>query len=176
MYTEEELMAILGEMNVKDEDKNAILAKLKAKEAKEEEKKEEPSEEEGETETKAEGDGGEPKPEDGDKGQGGAEQPMDGGEPTKEEAKQEPATPNYEALEKKIDSYEQRFKDLTSTIEGLAAANKRNEEIIASLGEKTKDKPAPFGKIDSSDAKDRKDPKSDQDKTLDFLGKLAGGR
>lgn len=162
-FTEEQLKKALKDWGVADEDQSAFIAEMNGSEV--------PAE------------GGEPEPviEDKEKvEEGKAEEPTEGGEPEVEEepvTEETPETPVQDdsAYKQRIDALEAKINDLVSTLEGLSAANKRNEEIIGSLGKRAEEKQAPFGDIKSSQAKDIKSEDKPED-TMDFLGKLAGKR
>lgn len=93
--------------------------------------------------------GGEPEPEAEDKKveEGEAVEPTEGGEPEvgAEPVAESPESPVQDdsAYKQRIDALEAKINDLVSTLEGLSAANKRNEEIIGSLGKRTEEKQAP---------------------------------
>lgn len=160
-FTEEQLKKALKDWGVADEDQSAFIAEMNGSDALEE--------------------GGEPEPEAEDKKveEGEAVEPTEGGEPEvgAEPVAESPESPVQDdsAYKQRIDALEAKINDLVSTLEGLSAANKRNEEIIGSLGKRTEEKQAPFGNINSSQAKDIESKDKPED-TMDFLGKLAGKR
>lgn len=161
-FTEEQLKKALKDWGVADEDQSAFIAEMNGSEIT--------------------GEGGEPEPAIEDKEkveEGEAEKPTEGGEPEVEEepVAETPESPAQDdsAYKQRFDALEAKINDLVSTLEGLSAANKRNEEIIGSLGKRNEGKQAPFGDIKSSQAKDIKSEDKPED-TMDFLGKLAGKR
>ena len=169
MFTEEQIKELLANWSVDEEQTNQFIEELKAKE--------------NVNQNTNVGEGGEPTPTKDDDKNGETDKvttTKEGGKPTKEaEVVKEEVKPTQDddAYKKRIDALEARIADLVSSLEGLSAANKRNEEIIGSLGEKVKGKPAPFGDINSAEARELKsDAEEEATKTMDFLGKLAGKR
>lgn len=164
-YTEEQLLKTLKEWGVSDEDQKALIESMGGsedpKEVAEGGEPEEPIEDKKEDKAEAEAtEGGEPEV--------GTETPTE---------TEEPSIPHEDAYKQRFDALEARLSDIISSLEGLSAANKRNEEIIGSLGKRVEGNPEPFGDINSS--KERTVDKSAEESaksTMDAFGKLAGMR
>lgn len=163
-YTEEQLLKTLKAWGVSDEEQQALIADMG-----------------GEEDTDAKAEGGEPEAVVEDKAEEKVEEEVaEGGEP---EAEQETPT-ETEKPDQSNDIYKAKFDELSSRIdniiaslEGLSAANKRNEEIIGSLGKTVDGTQSPYGGVTSSQEKDvKKSAKESADETLDYLGRLAGKR
>lgn len=171
MFTEEQIKSLLANWSVDEEQTQQFIDELKASETKDVQNSEVEE-------------GGEPTPNEDDDKKVETEEVAkteEGGEPTEEEKVATDEVDNVQevndAQTKRIDALEARIADLVSTLEGLSAANKRNEEIIGSLGKKVNEKPAPFGDINSTEARNLKaKPEEEVKKTMDFLGELAGKR
>ncbi len=162
-YTEERLLKTLANWGVSDDDIKALVAEMDEEQPEAEEK------------------GGEPETpvEDTNEEEAEAKAPV-GGEPDEEAetpTETEKPTESTDAYKQRFDALESRLSDIISSLEGLSAANKRNEEIIGSLGKKVKESPAPFGGIESSQEKDvKKSAEESAQNTLDGFGKMAGMR